>query len=388
MFLYSPLSSQQGMYNFRVDKEAGHVYFPWPFYIQQDEILRIHYQSIQGFQISLEENGGTPTSFSLPPSDENDFFDIKVPYLTQISWINYSTWMGEIKNITSQTDQERENLDPRYSNSELTVDFQYIESKQDRLNNDYLLYNWAVKPEIFIFDFKDYQTQALMLKRLAFFVEKPGYRGQILSDEELQGKHGWNAHDYAAESLADFFNTAQKDQLNQWEIELRDLLINRQVILAEGDQFKPGIGAIISISRESSDQLRKIFLTHESVHGLFFTDENFRLDIENYWHQLPEDFKQAWKAFLFYYDHPYDTQWDFLVVNELAAYFLQSPLDKQEDYFRYRFEATAENHAEAAVILLPFLENNPGFFQKTAQDLEQILQKYYPLNAGNFNITE
>ena len=30
----------------------------------------------------------------------------------------------------------------------------------------------------------------------------------LLSDTELAGKHGWNAHDYGPDGLASFFNAA------------------------------------------------------------------------------------------------------------------------------------------------------------------------------------
>ena len=63
-------------------------------------------------------------------------------------------------------------------------------------DRDFDLYRWDLLPTTLIFDFKDYAIQDKYLKRLAFFVEKLGFKGRLASDEEIAGLHGWNAHDY------------------------------------------------------------------------------------------------------------------------------------------------------------------------------------------------
>ena len=47
-----------------------------------------------------------------------------------------------------------------------------------------------------IFDTASYAVQARFFRRLAFYVEKQGYRGRLLTDAELGSRRGYNAHDY------------------------------------------------------------------------------------------------------------------------------------------------------------------------------------------------
>ena len=59
-----------------------------------------------------------------------------------------------------------------------------------------------------------------------------------MKDEEIASLHGYNAHDYKAESLAAFFETAQSQnfQLNQSELLLRHILLENGIIKAEGNK--------------------------------------------------------------------------------------------------------------------------------------------------------
>ena len=47
-------------------------------------------------------------------------------------------------------------------------------------------------------------------RRLSYFVEKKGFRGSLMTNSELEGMHGWNAHDYRPEDLALFYTVADK----------------------------------------------------------------------------------------------------------------------------------------------------------------------------------
>ena len=75
-------------------------------------------------------------------------------------------------------------------------------------NPAFELYSWADFPSILIWDCLNYDIQNRFFRRLSYYVEKKGFRGALMSNEELRDKHGWNAHDYRAEDLADFFNKA------------------------------------------------------------------------------------------------------------------------------------------------------------------------------------
>ena len=145
--------------------------------------------------------------------------------------------------------------------------------------SEYELFRWSVDPKVLVFDFIDYSTQAAFFKRLAFFVEKDGYQGRLLSNQELQKLHGWNAHDYRMEDIARFYNQVEESDLilNPEELEFKEILISEGVLSRdENGSYHFINGAVISVSRESMDYLRRLFLTHEGFHGIFFTDPGFQ----------------------------------------------------------------------------------------------------------------
>jgi hypothetical protein len=82
-----------------------------------------------------------------------------------------------------------------------------VESWRDRR---FELFRWDRFPEILIFDTASFAVQNRFFHRLAFFVEKAGFRGRLSPDAEITGLHGWNAHNYRAEDLANFFETARR----------------------------------------------------------------------------------------------------------------------------------------------------------------------------------
>ncbi|MDR0409910.1 MAG: hypothetical protein LBH18_05890, partial [Spirochaetaceae bacterium] len=99
---------------------------------------------------------------------------------------------------------------------------------QDKWRNEsYEIFFWESFPNILIFDTASYAVQDKLFKRLAFFAEKKGFKGRLARDEEIADLHGWNAHDYNAETLARFFDMAEKDAfpLLDEEIALREILI-------------------------------------------------------------------------------------------------------------------------------------------------------------------
>jgi hypothetical protein len=196
------------------------------------------------------------------------------------------------------------------------------------------IFRWDRFPSVLIFDTADYALQDRFLKRLAFFVEKAGFRGRLAPDAEIAGLHGWNAHDYRAEDLARFFDTARREQfpLLAEERELERILLDNGVI-REGplDGLVPGEGALISISRESNDYLRGLFMAHEAFHGIFFIDGDFREFSRRRWEALP---RTARRFILSYFDYSqYDLNDGYLMMNELMAYCLQQSSDQAAEYF-------------------------------------------------------
>jgi len=197
----------------------------------------------------------------------------------------------------------------------------------------YEVFRWEQFPSLLIFDFADYAVQDRMLKRLAFFVEKKGFRGRLAPDSEIAELHAWNAHDYRAEDLAHFFNAARsaKFPLLDEERELERILLNESVIRRAGDTITAGEGGIVSISRESNASLRALFMAHEGYHGIFFIDADFRDFTRKRWRQLPAQAKRFIVSYFGY--QQYDTADEYLLVNEFMGHILQQPVSQAGYYF-------------------------------------------------------
>ena len=201
---------------------------------------------------------------------------------------------------------------------------------------DYELYEWDRFSGILFFDTKNYDVQDDFFRRLAFYVEKIGYKGKILTDSELGDMHGYNAHDYSAESLASFFSAAERSgaQLNEKELLLCRILLANGLIERSEDGYRPLGGAIISISQDSAAWLRKSLCAHEIWHGLFFTDEDFRTMTAAVYYTIDEkslDFIRGYWA-----SQPglgYDQSDIYLMHNEFMAYIMQQPLNSVASYF-------------------------------------------------------
>ncbi|MDZ7794966.1 MAG: hypothetical protein U5P10_15125 [Spirochaetia bacterium] len=200
--------------------------------------------------------------------------------------------------------------------------------------SDWELFSWNLFPSILLFDFRDYQIQAAFLKRLAFFVEKKGSTGTLLSNRVLEPLHGWNAHDYRAADLAAFFQTAREQSfsLNPEEQLLRRILLEQGVIREVDGEFRPGTGGFISLSRQSSSRLRYIFATHEGYHGLYFASSRYRQAVHEVWTALSEDERQFWKLFLDW--KSYNTEDAYLLENEFQAYLMQQHRSYVDTYFK------------------------------------------------------
>lgn len=248
---------------------------------------------------------------------------------------------------------------------------------------DFAFYRWDLLPNVLMFDFRSYETQDAYLKRLAFFVEKQGFAGRLAKDEEIASLHGWNAHDYKAEDLAAFFSEAKKTDfpLSEKEKSLRDLLVTQKIIAGNGQGYKGLGGAIIAISRESAPYLRHMFLTHESTHAVFFTDESYRRYCISLWNDMSPKEKWFWSLYFGWMN--YDTGSAYLMANEMQAYLLQQPVYRAEEYFQKTLvERLLEHHPELEKPLQDYMaEFGPEFARKAAL-LEKWLKEHYGFGAG------
>jgi hypothetical protein len=206
-------------------------------------------------------------------------------------------------------------------------------SKERWRNKSFEIFRWDRFPSLLIFDFADYAVQDKMLKRLAFFVEKAGFRGRLAPDSEIEELHAWNAHDYRALDLAAFFDAAKKANfpLLDEEKQLEKILLGEGIILEASGKITAGEGGIVSISRESSDYLRYRFLTHEGFHGLFFIDADFRDFSRKRLEKLPAAAKRFIVSYFAY--QQYDTKDEYLLINEFMAHILQQSDSQAAEYF-------------------------------------------------------
>ena len=220
-------------------------------------------------------------------------------------------------------------------------------------NPSFGLYRWGRFPSILILDTVDFRFQDRMFSRLAFFLEKRGFRGRLLGNVELETMHGWNAHDYGPQGLTAFFNTARRTGfvLNPEEMTLLSLLLDEGILTTDRDLFAPGRGGILSISRSSSPIERRFLLTHESFHGIFFASREYREFCFRLWDSLGPRERAFFTRFLD--ELGYDGESRYLAVNELQAYLMQQPARFAPAYFERvarRFGGTGNGVSETAIL--------------------------------------
>lgn len=254
---------------------------------------------------------------------------------------------------------------------------------------DFEFFSWQQFPSILFFDCKDYRIQDYFFKRLAFFVEKSGYVGTLVTDKEVAHQHGFNAHDYRAESLAAFFNKAEKEQflLNSYELLLKDILLAQEIICRSGSDIIPGQGAIISISKESPEYLRTTFIAHEGLHGMYFTDEAFRSTVAAVYTMM-DSRSLAFLTRYFEYTPTlnYDTSDTYLMHNELMAYLLQQQVYRIPAYFAENLairKSVNDNEPELAQYVR---ETNAQGFVDAATILEEYLYQRWGFAAGRVSL--
>lgn len=253
----------------------------------------------------------------------------------------------------------------------------------DEPMREYEVYRWDLLPSVLIFDFKDYAAQDRFLKRLAFFVEKIGHRGVLAKDEEIISLHGWNAHDYRAEDLAAFFQTvrAKSFPINESEKELERILEGSGVIREADGAIKAGEGAIISIARETPEQLRWTLAVHESIHGIFFSDADYRRFAQDLWASVDPGEKWFWRAYLGWAG--YDVSSNYLLGNEVQAYLLQQPSTMAREYFEKRKSGELlEKHPEMQDKVDAYMAQYGDSFAARAKQLESWLYAKYAVGAG------
>ena len=253
---------------------------------------------------------------------------------------------------------------------------------------DYEIFEWDRFERILFFDTRNYNIQDNFFKRMAYFVEKEGYKGTLLTDEQLQGKHGYNAHDYSAASMANFFNKALQENftLNKEEEILKKILLENDLIEFDGTVFIPNEGGIVSISQESAPYLRSTFLAHEGWHTLFFKDEEFRNFTSAVYYTMDQTSIQFLKDY--FKSQPglgYDQNDDYLMHNEFMAYIMQQNIKEVSKYFVHL--ANRGSVIKYTPKLAAYVRKTEGkTFEDAALALNDFVFDKYQIIGGNITL--
>lgn len=285
--------------------------------------------------------------------------------------------------IRKKTSTEK-SLEPLHTDPGLII----IWDKDSWRQESYELFSWELFPSVLIMDFKNYAIQDDYLKRLAFFAEKKGYTGRLSYDDEIKSMHGFNAHDYSAETLANFFALAEKENfpLNQSELHLRSILLENGVIRFENGKLVEGAGALLSISQESTLALRYTLMGHEAYHGIYFTEKLFRdhtLEVFNASDPNSRDFLMGY--FTTSETLNYDIDNDYLLKNEFMAYLLQQSIANTGQYFVNIASrpSVIKNLPELSL----YVRNSRGSgFTEACRELDAFIYKSYGLAAGRVRL--
>lgn len=242
--------------------------------------------------------------------------------------------------------------------------------------DEFELFTWTLYPDILWFDTRDYEVQARLFRRLAFFVEKRGFIGSLLTDEALAGRHGWNAHNYRPEGLADFFNAVRSTDfpLNEYEEQLREIILERGIITEDDSgRFLPGRGGVLSVSQSSSIELRRLLITHEAMHGIFYQEPTFRRGAFDYWDNVLDPRERGfWQDFFSWMSYSPDDR--YLMVNEFQAYLLQQSEAGVRWYFRSRTADRLRNAYPQRIEQIDiFLRDYPSTFVDAGAAMNQAL---------------
>lgn len=254
--------------------------------------------------------------------------------------------------------------------------------------DEYELFSWELFPSVLIMDFKNYKIQDDYLKRLAFFAEKKGYVGQLQPDAIIKNQHGFNAHDYPAQTLADFFALADAENfpLNKSELHLRSILLENGILKFDKGKLVEGEGALLSISQESYLSLRYTFMGHEAYHGIYFTEKAFR----DYNEQVFIASDPLSRDFLIGYfttseSLNYDIDNEYLLKNEFMAYHLQQSIGNAGQYFVNI--ASRPTVRKDLPELSKYVRDTKGRgFTEASRELDAFIYQKYGLSAGRVSL--
>lgn len=341
-----------------------------------------------GFSIILESDLNSHNFNSSININETEIYDLKTRKGRNSYWF-YNLPENDIHHISLDLKQARLvglDRDVQYKKEEaINIDLEQFAfyDLNDWRQDNYELFRWDLFPDMLLIDTLSYEVQSAFFKRLAFFTEKKISAGTLLSEEELELIHGWNAHDYKADDLARFYNEAQASDfpLNEYELLLKEILLENGILRKSGNRVRPLKGGILSISRSSSDRLRWLFLTHECYHGVFFSSDEFIEEITSIWEGLAEVEREFWRIFLDMYG--YNINDEYLLINEFQAYLMQQDVSLADAYFRGKIQWILSIKPNLRKTMNVLLSEYGDSFIRSAREVEKAAYSLTGIRAGD-----
>lgn len=249
--------------------------------------------------------------------------------------------------------------------------------------SNFLIYRWNHFPDMLLVDTRNHATLGKLFNRLAFFIEKVGYAGTVYTDAALAGKFAWNGHNYNAEDLAHFFNSAQQNEvpLNEYELEFRNILLAHGVIrAANGGSYSAGAGGVVAVSQQQGGYVRRLILQHELLHAVFYSSVEYRAAVRGVWSRLSPREQQGWRMLLSYLT--YDPDNEYVMVNEFQAYLLAKPPPQSVSQLTTVARRFLTTDSAAAEYIDPLLRNDSKSLRDTREQLSLLLSAYTGLSTG------
>lgn len=255
------------------------------------------------------------------------------------------------------------------------------------------VYHLTVGNNIIVIKFSSYAEQRKFFFRLTYFSNQDDTEHHIQPASYYDGMHSYNANDYNAEELADFFNQLAKQHMNPepGEAVLLNMALSYKIIKKTNADYKPIGGAIISFSMETEIVQRKRYLVHETMHGLFYTVPKLREAIFATIEKLTPTEKYFWYLFLKHKgeldNRPglsgYNINNKELVVNEIFAHVMQTEPEDMDDYFfTIYIPRMFKLLPEEKQFLENFLNTSSSMFYSLRSQFAQALEKYCGLKNG------
>lgn len=257
----------------------------------------------------------------------------------------------------------------------------------------YEVYRLSIGNNIIVIKFSSYAEQRKFFFRLTYFSNQNENEYNIQPASQYDGMHSYNANDYSAEILANFFNQLSNQNMDAepGERVLLNMALSYKIIKKTNSGYLPLTGAIISFSIETEIKQRKRYLVHETMHGLFYTVPKLRESIFAIIEKLNPKEKYFWYLFLKHKgeldNRPglpgYNISNMYLVSNEIFAHVMQSELEDFDDYFFNTYiPRMMKMLPEEEQFLDDFLKINRTMFYTLRLQFSQVLEKYCGIKNG------